>query len=281
MRVKIFSCHYTKPKRPLNGELFAPILSGVADAADGSYLGDLGGDNISDRNEFSEIRHHYYVWKNLLGSYDYVGFEHYRRMFFINPVRRERLLELGPSFAMMSEMFDVDQKLHELQQRPEDFYAHVAMRESFTDDEVESFKVWLSRQDVVVPRMWHLHDRPDLEHEWKNSGLPPMMWELMIAAFGRQASFQPMPGRPIRTSNHNSIFIMRAELFDEYMHALFASIEDLHEMMRGKINDFPRMWGYVCEKAVNYFILAKRKQVPFFSVAQLPLIVSTTTSEIA
>ena len=281
MRVKIFACHYLPPTRPLNGALFAPLLSGSANAEDGSFLGDLGGENISGRNEFSEIRHHYSVWKNRLHELDYVGFEHYRRMFFINPFERERLREVAPIFATMAEMFDVDQKLHELQQRTEDFHAHIALREAFGDAEVEGFRRWLSHQDVVVPRMWHLHDRPDLEHEWKNSGLPPLMWDLMIEALGRQPGFRPMPGRPIRTSNHNSIFMMRSELFDEYMRALFAAIEDLHDRMGGRVDDFPRMWGYVAEKALNYFILAKRCQRPFFSVAQMPLIVSTLTHDLA
>ena len=281
MRVKIFACHYRRPTRPLNGELFAPLLSGADDAEDGSFLGDLSGENISDRNEFSEIRHHYYVWKNLLGGLDHVGFEHYRRMFFINPMPRDRLLEVAPSFATMAEMFDVDQKLHELEQRSEDFLAHVALRESFGDADIDGFKRWLAHQDFVVPRMWHLHDRPDLEHEWKNGGLPPLMWDLMIEALGRQPSFQPMPGRPIRTSNHNSIFMMRSDLFDEYMRALFAAIEDLHGLMKGRVDDFPRMWGYVAEKALNYFILAKRRQRPFLSVAQMPLIVSTLTDDLA
>ena len=281
MRVKIFSCQHRPPKRSLNTQLFQVILSGATDAGDGTYIGDLNGINIADKNEFSEIRHHFYVWKNLLSDYDYVGFEHYRRMFFVNPIQHDRLSRTYPSFALISEMFDVDQKLHEVQQRSDEFYNYMTIRENFTDLEIEGFKRWLACHDVVVPRMWHLHDRPDLEHEWKNSGLPPAMWDFMITALAQQRAFSPMPDLPIRTSSHGNLFIMRSDLFNEYMEGLFAALDELRGLMKGKIDDFPRMWGYVCEKALNYFILAKRKERPFFTLAQMPLIISTLTHDLA
>ncbi|GBR50125.1 capsular biosynthesis protein [Neokomagataea thailandica NBRC 106555] len=275
MRVKIFSCHYKTPAKPVNNELFADILSGAKSDPDGHFIGDLDGENISEQNVFSEIRHHYYVWKNLLDDYEYIGFDHYRRRFFITPMPFEKLNKISPHFAGQRDAFDADQKLHEIEQSREDFLEHLNIRDSFSVSESQNFKNWLSQYDVIVPRMWHLHDRPDLESEWKNSGLPPQMWELFMEAMRNHKQFLPLPHYPVRTSNHNSIFIMKTELFDEYMSGLFGTIKDLEALMEGKIHHFPRMWGYVAEKALNYFILAQRKKNPFFNVAQLPLIVRT------
>lgn len=96
MRFKIFVCHYKLPVLPLQTPLFSYLVSGERSAADGFWLGDLDGDNIAADNHFSELRHHYYVWKNLLSQYDYVGFEHYRRMLFIDLLPPERPALVAP-----------------------------------------------------------------------------------------------------------------------------------------------------------------------------------------
>ncbi|MBR0558735.1 DUF4422 domain-containing protein [Neokomagataea anthophila] len=280
MRVKIFSCHYQKPTHTVNTELFADLISGYHSDPDGAYIGDLDGVNIAEQNDFSEIRHHYYVWKNLLDDYEYIGFDHYRRKFFITPMPYDKLQSISPHYAEQRDGFDTDQKIHEIQQSREDFLDYFTIRKNFTPAEIDSFKHWLSQYDVVVPRMWHLHDRPDLESEWKNSGLPPQMWEMFMASMRDKPQFSPLPYHPIRTSNHNSIFIMKTELFDEYMHGLFAAVKDLEALMEGKLDPFPRRWGYVAEKALNYFILSKRKKHPFFNVAQVPLVVRTLHNDL-
>lgn len=280
MRVKIFSCHHKKPAYSVNNALFTDIIAGVQSDPDGAFVGDLDGINISSQDMFSEIRHHYYIWKNLLDDYEYIGVEHYRRKFFITPMPYDRLNEISPHYALQRDGFDTDQKLHELQQSRENFLEYFTIRENFTAAEIDSFKNWLSQYDVVMPRMWHLHDRPDLESEWKNGGLPPQMWDLFMDSMRDKPQFSPLPYHPVRTSNHNSIFIMKTELFDEYMQGLFSSITDLEALMEGKLDHFPRMWGYVAEKAINYFILAKRKKNPFFNVAHIPLVVRTLHNDL-
>ncbi len=99
MRIKLFNCHPAVLTHRLTQGLFATLVSGLHDAPDGSYLGDLGGDNIAHDNAYTELRHQYVVWKNLLRHYDYVGFEHYRRMFVIDPMPYDTLADLSWELA--------------------------------------------------------------------------------------------------------------------------------------------------------------------------------------
>ena len=42
-------------------------------------MSDLDSLDIAGDNRYSELRHQFFVWRNLICSYDYIGFEHYRR----------------------------------------------------------------------------------------------------------------------------------------------------------------------------------------------------------
>ena len=79
MRLKIFSCHHLRPEFTCNTEIFQTLVSNLPEPADGSFMSDLGGINMANNNLYSELRHQFFVWKNLIDSYDYIGFEHYRR----------------------------------------------------------------------------------------------------------------------------------------------------------------------------------------------------------
>src|SRR6204780_4712463 len=91
MRLKIFSCHHLKPEFTCNTEIFQTLVSNLPEAEDGSFMSDLGNINIAGDNLYAELRHQFYVWKNLIEDYDYIGFEHYRRPFFIDPLPAVRL----------------------------------------------------------------------------------------------------------------------------------------------------------------------------------------------
>ena len=88
MRLKIYACHHAVPEFTCNTEIFQTFVSNVPAPEDGSFMSDLDKINIAGDNLYSELRHQYFVWKNLLQDHDYVGFEHYRRPFFIDTLPR-------------------------------------------------------------------------------------------------------------------------------------------------------------------------------------------------
>ena len=85
MRVKLFSCHHLQPRFTCNTEIFQTLVSNLPAPADRSFISDLERENIAGENLYAELRHQYFLWKNLSSELEYIGFEHYRRPFFIDP----------------------------------------------------------------------------------------------------------------------------------------------------------------------------------------------------
>ena len=236
----------------------------------------MGGSNIAHENNYSEVRHFYYVWKNLLSNLDYVGFGHYRRLIFLDPMPLDRLSAIAPHMAHFRTWAQADLQLAQVELTRAQLEEAIDMRRSFTEDDIRTVLRWLDRRDVVVPRMWSVHDRPDLEGQWMESGAPPEMWALMMQAFAEQEAFRPMPIHPVKTAAFNNSFMMRSEIFDRYMTALMAVIDRLKELMHGKpYYPFHRIWGYVAERALNYFLHAQLMKLPELELTQRLFLVRT------
>ena len=109
--IKILVCYHKKDNLFKN-EVLVPIHCGRALACEASkdgkiseedyrwmldnMIGDDTGDNISDLNrEFNEMTAIYWAWKNYdkLGNPDYIGLNHYRRLFNIDFNNLDKLLE--------------------------------------------------------------------------------------------------------------------------------------------------------------------------------------------
>lgn len=109
--IKILVCYHKKDELFKN-DILVPIHCGRALACEASkdgkiseedykwlinnMIGDDTGDNISDLNrEFNEMTALYWAWKNYdkLGNPDYIGLNHYRRIFNIDFNKLDKLLE--------------------------------------------------------------------------------------------------------------------------------------------------------------------------------------------
>lgn len=90
-KVKIFVGYY-KPNFIFKSEVYQPILTADVDwNPDNKLIKDNTGDNIADKNQYyGELSGHYWVWKNFLPktNVEYIGFCHYRRFldFGITPM---------------------------------------------------------------------------------------------------------------------------------------------------------------------------------------------------
>jgi hypothetical protein len=75
MKLKLYSCHHTFPESIVATDLFQTFVSGIATAGHPTLLSDVKGEGIPYDNRYSEMRHQYFAWKNLLAEVDYIGFE--------------------------------------------------------------------------------------------------------------------------------------------------------------------------------------------------------------
>lgn len=101
--IKIYQVTHKK-FNPVCGELYQPIHAGKQGKMDLGYPGDAEGDNISALNDkINECTALYWIWKN--DSTEYVGLNHYRRL-FCSAVNREWMLQ-GFEVQILLEQYDI------------------------------------------------------------------------------------------------------------------------------------------------------------------------------
>lgn len=85
-KVKIF-VGYFKPNTIFKSDVYQPILTSSIDWTDPDLIRDDTQINIAHKNKnYAELTGHYWVWKNFLPATEaeYIGFCHYRRFFDFN-----------------------------------------------------------------------------------------------------------------------------------------------------------------------------------------------------
>ena len=266
MKVRIFTCHHTIPDISINTRLFSSLVSGQYDADDQRFSGDLGGVNIAYDNTYTEIRHQYFVWKNVLSSYDYVGFEHYRRMFFIDPMPAPRLKAMHPELYDLRRGFYADSTRSNYDVGQEAYSAHWEMRRSFEETEYLTVDRIIGGYDIITQRP--STEPVTIEEQWK-SCMPFDRWEPMLESVRRCSYFRSRPcfiDFSLRSPVWNNMYIMRTSLFDEYMRFLMECIDYLaactEPMHRG--------WGHHAERIFNFFLFQKQMESPSLRVGRLP-----------
>jgi hypothetical protein len=267
MTAKIFNCHHVTPQFAASTELFVTLVSGMQDSPDGSYIGDLGGKNIAQKNVFSEYRHQYFVWKNLLHLYDYVGFEHYRRMFFIDAMTPDRLRGILPELLHFRRIFASEQHRSHLDVGPDAYAGHWQMRQSFTNSDTLNAKIYLSYFDVIVQRA---DSKMTIKEQW-DSCMPLSYWNILVEAVKGSQYFRDKTcyiDFGMRSPVWNNMYIMRAEIFDEYMRFFM----DCVERMSPQLQDWHRAWGHCGERIFNFFLFQKMIENPLLRVGRLPFI---------
>ena len=188
MRLKLFSCHHLRPESTCNTEIFQTLVSNLPAPEDGSFMSDLDGVNIAGDNRYSELRHQYFVWKNLLDSYDYIGFEHYRRPFFIDTLPPARLAREFPGLWDARRYFAGFRDVGLWRER-DVFEEHLAMRRSLDADAMARVRNWIGGYDVVVPRP----NIENIEHQWKSCFSDDRLWDVMVEGVNQSRYFLTHP----------------------------------------------------------------------------------------
>lgn len=269
MRGRIFNCHHVIPDRIQSNAVFSTLVSGVESDPSTGLLGDLGGANIAIPNRHSEMRHQYHVWKELASDLDYVGFEHYRRIFFLQPfdVRRTALFE--PSLADLVRGFS--QALGhngELIDRHR-FDRYLDLRDFAADDFARLLSRMMGRHEIVTRRMQD--DQIDLQwfacHRRED-------WQVLVDAV-RGTRFYRECHRAIcfelRSVCFCSMHIMRTETFFEYM----AFWSECMEHIEPRVSTEERYLGYFSERLLSLFLDGLRLRDPGCSHATLPIVIDS------
>jgi hypothetical protein len=266
MRLKIFSCHHMRPEFACNTPIFQTLVSNLATPEDGSFLSDLGGVNIAGDNLYSELRHQYFVWKNLLQDYDYVGFEHYRRPFFIDALPMGRLAREFPDLWDIRLYFAAFNDVG-LRRDATIFEQHLAMRRSLDAADIARLKQWLGGYDIVVPRP----NIQNIERQWKNCFEDDTLWDTMVEGVNRSRYFQAhakLVCFQMEICYFANMYIMRSDLLDEYLTFCF----EVLAFIRSRLDLGGRALGYFSERLFSFWLYQKRIEIPTLRVLELPFV---------
>jgi hypothetical protein len=271
MKVKIFSCHHETPHHVFATPLFQTLVSNIAAPPGALFLSDLAGSNIASREKFSEMRHQYHVWQSLAAQYDYVGFEHYRRLLHIDPLPAAALARLYPGLANIRR--DLALNPHQSSVVIDDMtsFEHIAaMRSQFDEAEENFVKQWLLSYDIIytMPLYMPVSQNFKLCHPEAAH-----YWDAMLAQFTASraySGFTTCLGMPPAWSGHLNMYIMRTELFIDYMDLIFPVLLALDD----RFPEAPRrIWGHMAERLLGAFILHKALENPLLRFRPLPNIV--------
>jgi hypothetical protein len=267
MRLKIFSCHHLLPNYQIFAPLFQTLVSGVSLPEGANAISDLGGRNISTKQKFCELRHQYYVWRNLLADYDYVGFEHYRRPFYIDPLSVEDLEQKYPDLVSVRQDFARNRRGTKLEVNPDQFRMFNEMRENLTEAEQARLVRWITSHDILITE-------PIFENIESNfiqfHGHAEDLWKEFLLRASSNRHFKSVEHHfslPINWSGYRNMYIMRAEFFDEYMEIVFSLLLELD----AAYPDAPdRIWGHMSERLLGAFIVKKSIEMPLLRCRAIP-----------
>lgn len=245
--IKIYVVGFDRVGAP-RSEIFTPIQAGrKINVIDLGVLGDDTGDNISELNPiYAEMTAMYWVWKNAPRS-DYVGFFHYRRF-----------LDFSGKPAVRNSDFSFN-----------DFGPLTMRRYGWSDDAIREA---VRQYDVIAPPLDKIANPQD---NYKSSCSIYEQYlcyhvgrDLDIAvAEAKKKSQNPTEIDDAINSHYatfNHIFVMKWELFDEYMSWIFDILESvrpkiaLKEPIYGKGEVQSRAIGYLGERLFNVFLHLKK-----------------------
>ena len=266
MRLKIYSCHHLRPEFTCNTEIFQTFVSNMPEPEDGSFMSDLGGINIADDNRYSELRHQYFVWKNLIGQYDYIGFEHYRRPFFIDTLPPEHLKANFPDVLTLRLYLAAFAQVG-MRRKPDIFEQYLAMRRSLDVDDIAFLKRWIGGYDIVVPRP----NIENIETQWRNCFDGNSLWDLMVEGVNQSEFFRNRPNflcYQMEICYFCNMYIMRSDLLDEYLTFCFGVLE----YYGARLDLRERSLGYFSERLFSFWLYQKRIECPTLRVLELPFL---------
>lgn len=242
-KINIFvACH--KPTYVLENPLLIPVQAGT-ELADQRYQGmkyDNEGDNISVKNpEYCELTAQYWVWKNI--ECDYYGFFHYRRyLSFANifPVMKDGTLQGGKRVRPYIELDDIRDDLTEFRLDANTMSGEIVQYDLLT--------VLREKINTTVYRQYcqyHSKESLDLVLKILSERYPEY----------QEAKEHYMKSKEIYYMN---MYIMKKELFQEYMSWLFNVLSEFERSMSIDTAREPRLMGYLAERLFGIFYTHQR-----------------------
>ena len=212
-KIKIFSAYYKQyyiPKSPI----FCPIHVGHINSQNElGLLADDTGDNISSKNlTFNEVTAQYWVWKNYKEA-EFVGFCHYRRYLIYpseNNIYSKIRNKIRRTFKIRNKNFtsQMDEKLN--------------LFTSKILNDTEKYDIFIPREILMPLTLEEQYEKFHVIDHYIQLGKSiekeaPELSKYFMLASSRKAIFL------------GNLFIMKFEIFDNYMQKAIKVLEDVEK----------------------------------------------------
>ncbi|MBS1055095.1 DUF4422 domain-containing protein [Gluconobacter kondonii] len=260
-RLKIFRVTHqiNEEENYISNNIFSDFIIGQK-SKDNSFFGDLDSDdNISSEHTHSEMRAHYYIWKNHIKDYDYIGFEHFKRLLYVDYIPASELIEKHPILLYL-------RKKIEKNQNDEIFHDRIAYNEALNirieNNEEYNKKLIkkVSEYDIICVRSQNISTKSSLCDD-----------NILEHVFSSCSYFKNNPmlvDFDHTTTNYRCSFIMKKNYFCEYMDFWYEIVKKLEKIL----NKDPRELGYYSEKIFSYYLFQKKMENPLIRVNSVPML---------
>lgn len=261
MKLKIFRVtHFFDDQVDyMSHDIFSDFIIGQKSKED-HFFGDLDHeDNIAFEETHSEMRAHYYIWKNHLKNYDYIGFEHFRRLLYIDYLPYSIVGKKYPSLLFLRKKIEKDQ-LKEIFHDSIAFNNVMKLRKENNPEYNQILKQKVSEYDIFCVRSQNISTKSEfcddniLEHAFASCSY--FLNKPMLVDFNHT------------TTNYRCSFVMKRDYFNEYMEFWYEIVTHLG----GILHNHPRELGYYSEKIFSYYVFQKKMENPCIRVNYVPML---------
>ncbi|MGU3454587.1 DUF4422 domain-containing protein [Methylobacterium fujisawaense] len=271
MAIKIFNCHHERPAIGPVGDLFTSLWTGGPPDEAGNWLTDLVGLNIAPMVDLGDMRHQFYVWKNLTDGLDYIGFEQYRRLFILDPLAAWECEARSPRVFETRRKIANDTTLWRADVDADTFVDYVRLRSSFGADKIHEIEKWIQSFDIIVPRRLTY---AAVDAQWAMCNLSLDDWRVFVNAIEAASYFRKVTNY-IQYNQIGGLFcnmyIMRTHLFHEYMSFWSEVIFSIQNSVDRSI----RSLAFLSERLYSYWVLQKQIENPCLKVVEIPYMIPT------
>jgi hypothetical protein len=266
MRIKLYSCHHNRPLFPATGDVFVPIWTGGEADPAGRWITDLQGLNLHAAPDFNEMRQQFFVWRNLMDGADYIGFEHYRRLFLLDPLPADDCGLRFPRVLQARRSMAADTLLWRHDSDCATFIQYLQLRRSLTPSETETLTRWVASYDIIAPRR---HTFAPMEIQWKQCKCSDEVWDAFVKSISLSSFWRDRKSyiNFAQVGTHYcNMFIMKIALFDEYMQFWSEVMFNL----QGAVDRSLRYLGYLSERLFSLWVLQKQIENSLLRVVDVP-----------
>jgi hypothetical protein len=271
MRVKIFTtCHFV-PEHYLANDLYASLVMGHTIGHHPALLSDEWGVNIAGEASYCEMRGQYYVWKNLLSAYDFIGFQHYRRFIFFDQMpqasHNELLLQIRRAYLRDAHAIEIKVDAPFFRE-----YQNTLQRLGPRD--IDALREFVGRYDIITVRPWPC----SLAEQYRTTHVAED-WDALADVLSRHSRFRGKSNHlelDLKMLYSCNMYVMSAAAFDDYMSFWHETMQEFSRLVKPHQDPYQsRVYGFISERIFTLYLYQLRMERPQLRITALPYVTGT------